>query len=182
MADIKTSFLIALFATLLPFGQPQFTTYQQICQRTTNSKLCIQIIDASTSSRLKANVNGWLQILSDQAKRISLFTLTKIDDAAKNNPSPRLSRSLDECRVEYNEIIRGLEQLEWRNLDRGNYADFNKALGYDELSVSACTNDFSQDPPIQSPVIIYTQNTKDLLDLTLEVLNLNQCNKITACI
>ena len=181
MADIKISFLLVFFATLFSFGQPQFTTYQQICQKTTDRNTCIQIIDASTSAKLKANANGWLQILSDQAKTIATLTVTKNGDALKNPPSRPVAKGLLDCQFIYNfTIIPDIENIEWANLNRSNYPDYNRALSLTELGVNNCEDEFI-DLPTPSPIDVFNQNVKHIVDITLEVLNLNQCNKISAC-
>ncbi|KAL3500858.1 hypothetical protein ACH5RR_039951 [Cinchona calisaya] len=181
MADIKICFLLVIFVTLFSFGHPQFSDYHQICQKTTDSVLCIRIIDASGTARFKTNANGWLQILNDQVKTLAITTNTKIGDALRSNPSPRAKQSLDLCNDEYNSVVATLDNLEWFNLNKSNYPDFNRRLAQLLFIVEDCISSFTKPPPTPTPIGVFNENVKHVIQLTLQVLNLNQCNKITAC-
>ena len=184
MADpIKFCLLLFIFVALFPLGYPQSLDYVPICERTTMGNLCIEVIGRSISDKLKTTPIGHLTILKDKVKSFLLTTQTQIaDNLRKINITSRAKYCLDTCSYQYSQAISLLEELNWNDLDNHNYPDHMATLEKVLDAVNTCTNVFSHPPiPTPSPINVYNEDTRKLIEVTLQYLNLNICLKITAC-
>lgn len=182
-ATVDLCLILSIFVALFRFGHPQSLDFQVVCQRTTFTSLCNEIIDASGSANLKKTPTGVLTILSDKAKSYIITTQTQIGDLLRGNPSSRLKYSLQTCSDQYTNAQSALKMLFWSELSSTNYPDYVEALGKVLDGVNACKNAFIGYPPIPtpSPINVYIVDAKMAIELTLQVLHLNICNRITAC-
>ncbi|KAL3516175.1 hypothetical protein ACH5RR_023077 [Cinchona calisaya] len=180
---IRGLFLPIIVFFVASFSQSEGAfDFRQFCQRTTHSGTCIFVILADPRINLRTTPNGLGTILNDKAKSVTATTSSKISTLLKRSTNPKLGRDLQICSDIYDRNKDRLKQ-DFSSFNRAKYLNIVTALGgvFDEAG--DCERIFKEpSSPIASPLTVENQNLRTLVETTLQILNLIECNKIAACI
>ncbi|CAI9087800.1 OLC1v1021972C1 [Oldenlandia corymbosa var. corymbosa] len=180
-------FILVIFVTSFSSSPSQISAaaedYHSFCQKTNQTQICIQAIEAFTGDpKLKADVPGLLQILKVRALAFLTQTGTNFGDAIRSKPPADVLGRLTLCQTKFEEAANQyLSPLDFRAITPEQYKKYNDQVGFALLDVIDCISNFNRPPPVQNPARILTQGTNDALVLLVEGVNIYKCQKYTRC-
>ncbi|XP_071913993.1 pectinesterase inhibitor-like [Coffea arabica] len=151
------------------------------CKKTTHSAKCIDVISADPRSNLKTRPSGFCTILNDKAKAIAAGTTSKISSLLRTTTDPLLKRALGACSDLYDGLNSRLDQ-DFSMLNHENYSNLAIALTGAFDDATECEDALNDPKPLEPSLTPEIQNVADIVEITLAILNLNECHKTAACI
>ena len=151
------------------------------CKKTTHSAKCIDVISADPRSDLKTSPSGFCTIVNDEAKAIAARTTSKISSLLRTTTDPLLKSALQECSEKYDSVNFRLDQ-DFSVLNHETYPTLAVALTEAYGQAQECEDVLNDPKPLEPSLTPEIQTAADVVDTTLQILNLNECNKIDSCV
>ncbi|KAG8363068.1 hypothetical protein BUALT_BualtUnG0007700 [Buddleja alternifolia] len=175
-----SSIMAIAIALTFVVQQSNAVDFHQWCQRTSHNNLCVSVVMADPRNNLKTSPNGICRILTDKAITIANANAARISDLQKKSTG-RITGPLRTCSTEYDKMRYDLKGFDFTVLNHENYIPLVANVGGAAGTPGDCEGAFKEFH-IPSPLTNANKNLEDILVAVLEIINLNECNKINSCI
>ena len=195
MASIKTNFILFIHFALCSFIHSQIVfassraaifinpniDFHQVCQRTTHSDTCISTISQDPQEDLKTNLIGLSTILNEKARAVAADILTKINGFLGGPITPPNKNLLQDAEAFITDADYIVYNLDFSSLNHQTYPEFKLDLEEAKANVTQTAPILSGLPANQSSLVGQNNLLENVIQTTLEIVNINECNKIETC-
>lgn len=156
--------------------------FHQVCQKTSHSDTCISIISQDPRGDLKTNPIGFSTILNDKARAVAADILDRINGFLGGPINPSVKTLLQDAYALITDADYIVYNLDFSTLSHQTYPKFRSDLEQAKGNVTQSVPILGRLPANFSLLADRNNLLENVIQTTIEIVNVNECNKIEACI